>query len=149
MGSGSVRSTPRVWGPEPHARFGKISRESYQMPELPRGWGARKVCASPIPRLALPNSSSTDSSRGMGGGPWQKRPELPVSGLLCTPSILCGLPLESLPPLRVRAPHHSPSPCLGLAPRLKFKGFKCKYFSHRCQLSPESRFPHCSTLLSN
>lgn len=99
------------------------------MPELPRGCGARKVCASPIPRLALPNSNSTDSSRGTGGGHWQKRPELPASGLLWTPSILCGLPLESLPPLRVRAPLHSPSPCLGLAPLLKFKGFKCKYFS--------------------
>lgn len=31
---------------------------------------------------------------------------------------------------RVRAPpSHPPSPCLGLACAIKFKGFKCKYFS--------------------
>lgn len=95
VGSGSVRSTPRVWGPEPRAWFGKISRESYQMPDLPRGWGARKVCASPMPRLAWPNSNSTDSSRGMGGGPWQNyQPQ----GFCGPPAFCAASPWSHYPP---------------------------------------------------
>lgn len=117
MGSGFVRSTPRVWDPGPHARFGKISRESYRMPELPRGWGPRRVCASCRARPALANSNPTDSSGVTGEGHWcQRRPELPASGL-CGPPAACEAspgvtaPLEgpSTPPSTLPLPWPGPA----------------------------------------
>lgn len=58
--------------------------------------------------------------QGMGRGHWQQKcPELLASGPLYTPSNLCGLPKESLSPLRVRAPPPFTLPLLWPGPAFK------------------------------
>lgn len=61
---------------------------------------------------------------GMGGGHWWQNAQNYRLRVSVDLQQLCGLPQESL--LHPFPPH---SPSLGLALHLKFKGFKCKYFS--------------------
>ena len=71
----------------------------------------------------------------LGGGGchrWQRNSKLPASGPSWTPSSLCCLSPTTpslCPPGSKHLPSIYPPPGLGLACHIKFKGFKCKYFS--------------------
>lgn len=98
------------------------SGEPYRTPEIPGGWGAREgLCISRGKATRLAWADWNPAWVGVTGG---RMSRTTISGSPWTPSSLCGLPQESL--LHPFPPH---SPSLGLALHLKFKGFKCKYFS--------------------
>lgn len=84
------------------------------------------------PRPVLSVASDLQELAGGGCRQWQRNSKLPASGPSWTPSSLCCLSPTTpslCPPGSKHLPSIHPPPGLGLACHIKFKGFKCKYFS--------------------